>query len=85
MLLELKGFILLKVFPSDVQSVFPFDIALICLPLNENYKVFPSNHPFFIYSVTIIKKIHTCSTNLWHQMMYLALMADQTEIKQNFL
>ena len=27
MLLELKGFILLKVFSSDVQSVFPFDIS----------------------------------------------------------
>ena len=26
MLLELKGFVLLKVFASDVQSVFPFDI-----------------------------------------------------------
>jgi hypothetical protein len=46
MFLELKGFIVLKVFSSDVQSVFPFDI----LPLNENYKVFPFNHPFFIYS-----------------------------------
>ena len=51
MLLELKGFILLKVFSSDVQSVFPFDISYASLYLNENYKVFPFNHPFFIYSV----------------------------------
>ena len=31
MLLELKGFILLKVFSSDVQSAFPFDISYASL------------------------------------------------------
>jgi hypothetical protein len=30
-LLELKGFILLKVFSSDVQTAFPFDISYASL------------------------------------------------------
>jgi hypothetical protein len=40
MLLELKGFILLKVFSSDVQSVFPFDISYAYL-LMKITKCFP--------------------------------------------
>ena len=42
-LLELKGFILLKVFFSNVQSVFP-PLIYLCFPLNENY-------PLIIYRV----------------------------------
>ena len=45
MLLELKEYtyILLKVFSSNVQSVFPFDISYTYFPLNENYPLITFN------------------------------------------
>ena len=50
-LLELKGFILLKVFSSNVQSAFPFHISYTSHNyLIENHKVFSFNLPLFIYS-----------------------------------
>ena len=44
-LLELKGFILLKVFSSNVQSAFPLDISYMYFRLNKNHKVFFFNLP----------------------------------------
>ena len=49
MLLELKGFILLKVFASEVQSVFPFDISYASLYMKIT-KCFPLIILFFINS-----------------------------------
>ena len=38
---------------------------LICFPLNENYNVFPFNHPFFIYSVCLASCTVHSTTFLW--------------------
>ena len=45
MLLEFKGFIILKVFSSDDQSVFLFAISYASLQMKIT--VFSFNHPFF--------------------------------------
>ena len=46
MLLEFKGFIILKVFSSDDQSVFLFAISYASLQMKIT--VFSFNHPFFL-------------------------------------